>query len=171
MRGKDMTKTAHPPIVRAALIRSAVPVSPGHDVTRATMRFFGVVLGMAAAGLWLVPGAFEDGSEMLVRLVISVLFMGIALGLWGAGRAGRYDEEFQLDFSNGRLSHLYRGPDGIARVAGHYCFDDLEDISLNQGVLQARLAGGQDILRVVVGHQIEAQIAEKFTSLRLARAV
>lgn len=151
-------------------VRPSVPVSASRDVTRATMRFFGVVLGMAALGLWLVPGAFADGSEMLVRLVMSVLFLGIAMGLWGAGRSGRYDEEFQLDFSQGRLSHLYRGRDGIARLAGQYCFDDLEDISLDHGVLQARLAGGQDILRVVVGHQIEAQILEKFAGLRQAQA-
>lgn len=143
----------------------STPRPEGQDVTRATMRFFAVVLGMAALGLWLVPGATLDGAEMLVRLVMSLLFFGIAAGLWGAG-SPRYDEEFHLDITNHRLSHVLRGRDGIARLKGAYGFDDLEDISLKGGVLMARLAGGQEVLRVAVGTHLEPGVMDKIAQMR-----
>lgn len=135
-------------------------------VTRLTMKFFGVVLGMASLGLWLVPGAALDGAEMLVRLVMSFLFLGIAAGLWGAGRAPGFDEEFQLDISNHRLNHVLRGRDGIARLAGQYRFEDMDELSLDHGVLKARLAGGREVLRVAVGAHLEPDVMERFSRLR-----
>jgi hypothetical protein len=115
-------------------------------VMQETSKFFGVVLGLAALGLWLVPGAFEDGATVLVRLVISFLFVGIAVCLWGAGRQ-RFDDEFVVDFSTQRLSHVSRGKDGIARVRGDYGLDPL---SLRAGVVLAREADGTEIVRMVL---------------------
>ncbi|WP_319823445.1 hypothetical protein [Thalassovita sp.] len=131
----------------------------GQAITRETMKFFGVVLGLASCGLWLVPGAAGDGAEMLVRLVLSFLFLGIAAGLWGAGRV-RLDDEFHLDVTNHRLDHMLRGQDGIARLKRRYGFDDLEEISLKGGVLMARLAGGQEVLRVAVGSHLEPGVRD-----------
>ncbi len=139
--------------------------SGGQAVTRETMKFFGVVLGLASLGLWLVPGATGDGAELLVRLVLSFLFLGIAVGLWGAGRV-HFDEEFHLDVTNHRLDHVLRGQDGIARLKRRYGFDDLEEVSLQGGVLMARLAGGQEVLRVAVGSHLDAGVKD---SLRLMR--
>ena len=135
------------------------------SVTQATMKFFGMVLGLAAVGLWLVPGAMQDGAEMLVRLVMSFLFFGIAAGMWGAGRA-EFAEEFHLDVSNHRLNHVLRGRDGIARLQGQYGFDEMEEISLTGGILKARLTGGQEVLRVAVGTHLDPSVLQSLQGLR-----
>lgn len=141
------------------------------DITRMTMRFFGVVLGMASLGLWLVPGAALDGVELLMRLVLSFLFLGIAAGLWSAGKLPDYDEEFQLDLNNHKLNRVLRGRDGVATLAGQYRFEDMDELSLDHGVLRARLAGGQDVLRVAVGARLEPGVAQMLNGWRKRLAV
>lgn len=112
-----------------------------------TSKFFSVVLGLSAIGLWLVPEAFDDGAVVLVRFVISFLFVGIAVCLWGVGRQ-QFDEEFLVDMSAQRLTHVLRGRDGIARTQGEYGLDAL---SLEAGVLLARESDGQEVIRLEVG--------------------
>lgn len=133
------------------------PLHDGHsdarDIMQHTMKFFSIVLGMSALGLWLVPGAVDDGAEALVRLVMSLLFLGIAVGLWGAG-SPRFDEEFHLDIVNHRLTHVLRGQDGIARTKGQY---GLEDLSMDDGVLLARKFDGREILKLSVGKGLDAR--------------
>ncbi|THD74626.1 hypothetical protein E7681_06540 [Thalassobius vesicularis] len=139
-------------------------------LTRATMRFFGVVLGMVALGLWLVPGAFDDAAEALMRGLMSALFLGIAVGLWGAGQT-RFDDEFHLDLENHQLRHMMRGQDGIARLRKRYRFDDLDEITLQGGVLMARLTGGREVLRVAVDQQLEPGVMERLRGLSKRPAV
>lgn len=141
-------------------------IQENQDVTRSTMRFFGVVLGLASVGLWLVPGATLDGAEMLVRLVLSFLFMGIAIGFWGGGRTDDYQEEFQLDVDNSKLNHILRGRDGMARLAGQYRFDEMEELSLERGVLLARLSGGREVFRVAVGSRLEPDVMKSLSGMR-----
>lgn len=147
------------------LTRLSAPMRGSQEVTQSTMKFFGIVLGMASLGLWLVPGATLDGAEMLVRLVLSFLFLGIAVGLWGAG-GNRFDEEFHLDVENYQLNHILRGRDGIARIQGRYGFDEMEEISLKGGILMARLSGGREVLRVAVGNHLDPNVMDKLAMMR-----
>ncbi|MGH1356043.1 MAG: hypothetical protein ACRBBS_13300 [Thalassovita sp.] len=136
--------------------------SDARDIMQQTMKFFSIVLGMSAFGLWVVPGATEDGAEALVRLVVSFLFLGIAVGLWGAGRPD-FDEEFHLDIVNHQLTHILRGHDGIARTQGQYGLDALD---IDNGVLEARNAGGRGTLRLSVGDHLDARTSELLAGMR-----
>jgi len=48
--------------------------------------FFGVVLVMAAAGLWLVPGSVLLAEIMLIKLMLSMAFLLGGVFLYHAGR-------------------------------------------------------------------------------------
>jgi hypothetical protein len=138
------------------------PHSDARDIMQQTTKFFSIVLGLSAFGLWLVPGATEDGAEALVRMVVSFLFLGIAIGLWGAGRP-QFDEEFHLDIVNHQLTHVLRGQDGIARTQAKYGLDEL---IVDGDTVQARGAGGRDALRLPIADRLDSRTLEALSTLR-----
>lgn len=142
--------------------RSLLRASDGRDIMQQTMKFFSLVLVLAALGMWLVPGAADDGAEALVRLVISLLFLGIGISLWGVGRP-RFDEEFHLDVDNLRLTHVLRGRDGIARLQEQIALDLLE---LDDGVLLARQAKSRKILSLPVAEGLDAGAVQLLSGMR-----
>ncbi|WP_420567578.1 hypothetical protein [Thalassovita sp.] len=150
-----MTKASH---------ENSRPLAQDTDarhIMQHTLKFFSLVLGLAAIGMWLAPGAADDGAEALVRLVVSFLFLGIGAGLWGAGRP-RFEEEFHLDVVNHRLTHVLRGRDGIARTQEQFGMDQLD---LEGGVLTARKSGGQS-LRLPISDCLDARALELLAGMR-----
>ena len=79
-------------------------------VMRGTQRFFGVVLLLAAGGLWLQPGALVDADVMLFKLAMSIALFVVAAGLLQSGRSER-TVEVELDPGKAelRLVRVRRG--------------------------------------------------------------
>lgn len=110
-------------------------------------RFVGVVLMLAAVGMWILSGPLWDAEMMLVRLAISVLFMCLGLMLLHAGRDGLRDE-IHLDQTAHELRHVQRGRDGIARVVRRLPLADLGGASIAQDTLTLRCKAGEIVMEV-----------------------
>jgi hypothetical protein len=90
------------------------------------------------------------------------LFLGIAVGLWGAGRE-KFDEEFHLDIVNHQITHVLRGSDGIARRQQQY---GLGELDLDDGVLEARKLNGGGVLRLPLGNRLDARTMDILAGMR-----
>lgn len=110
-------------------------------------RFVGVVLMLAAVGIWILSGPLWDAEMMLVRLAISVIFMCLGLILLQAGRDELRDE-IHLDQTADELRHVQRGRDGIARVVRCLPLATLGEASIAQDTLTLRCKAGEIVMEV-----------------------
>ena len=110
-------------------------------------RFVGVVLMLAAVGIWLLSGSLWDAEMMLLRLGVSVVFMCLGLALLHAGRKTARDE-IHLDHRAGELRHVRRGHDGIARVRQRLALHDLAEVVIDEDRLLLRGKCGQILLEL-----------------------
>ncbi len=110
-------------------------------------RFVGVVLMLAAVGIWLMSGSLWDAEMMLLRLGVSVVFMCMGLVLLHAGRRTARDE-IHLDLRAGELRHVRRGHDGIARVRQQLAMRDLSEVVIDEDRLLLRGNCGQVLLEL-----------------------
>ena len=110
-------------------------------------RFVGVVLIIAAVGMWILSGPLWDAEMMLVRLAVSVFFLCLGLMLLQAGRGGLRDE-IHLDQNARELRHVRRGPDGIARVIRRFALADLGDATIKEDTLTLRGKAGEIVMEV-----------------------
>lgn len=137
-------------------VPAAGPIAPGLSragsvrrgalrTLRGGARFAGVVLILASVGIWMLNGPLWDAQMMLMRLAISVLFMGLGLMLLQSGR-GRVSDEIHLDPVARELRHIQRGADGIARVRMRFALDDLGDVETGEGRLTLWSRRGEIVL-------------------------
>jgi hypothetical protein len=110
-------------------------------------RFTGVVLMLAAVGIWIISGPLWDAEMMLVRLAVSVLFMCSGLMLLNAGR-GQLRDEVHLDTRTQELRHIQRGPDGIARIKRSFALTELGQITVSDDQLILTAHGGDILLEL-----------------------
>lgn len=110
-------------------------------------RFIGVVLMLAAVGVWLISAPLMDAQMMLLRLGVSVLFMCLGLVLLHAGRRTARDE-IHLDRRAGELRHIRRGHDGIGRVRQRITLNKLAEVVIDEDRLLLRGDCGQILLEL-----------------------
>lgn len=110
-------------------------------------RFAGVVLMLAAVGIWLLSGSLWDAEMMLLRLGVSVVFMCLGLALLHAGRRTARDE-IHLDQRARELRHIRRGHDGIARVRQRLALHDLAEVVIDEDRLLLRGICGRILLEL-----------------------
>ena len=130
--------------------------------------FVGVVLCLSAFGLWLVPARLSGPDAITIRAALTCLFVGIGFLLFHMGRRDSL-EELAIDFNAGKLLHMERGADGIARLRGSLDFADLESLDANGNCLIARARGGEVLHVALAGNIPEAacaRIADSFGSAR-----
>ncbi|UYV35855.1 hypothetical protein N4R57_12365 [Rhodobacteraceae bacterium D3-12] len=121
----------------------------GHATSAALATFFGVVLCVAALGLWLVPGASFDPALMLIKLGLSIFLMiGGSMFLVAARRDTH--PEVQLDSRRGILRVIERNDRGRVEDTFEVAYDDLSEVDFRDGMLIARDHHGQSILEVPV---------------------
>ena len=121
----------------------------GHATSGALASFLGVVLCVAALGLWLVPGASFDPSLMLMKLGLSIFFMiGGAMCLAAARRDSH--PEVELDARRGVLRVLERNARGRVESAVEFSYDDLSEVDFRDGMLIARDHHGRTIVEMPV---------------------
>ena len=111
---------------------------PARRAFAGVLRFAGVVLMLAAVGIWILSVPLLDAEMMLVRLAVSVLFMCCGLMLLHAGRRQGRDE-IHLDPRSRELRHVHRGRDGIARTRRSLSLADIGGITVadNQLIVQS----------------------------------
>lgn len=115
--------------------------------------FGGVVLCLAAVGLWFDPRAMASPETIIIRSGLTCLFIGIGFSLFNHGN-DRSSEEIQLDLEAGVLRHAMRGTDGIARLKHSYSLADLRSITVADDHLVAVSLQGREVLRVPVAMAI-----------------
>jgi len=140
----DLTPVVAPstrPFIAVSMKRS------GLSAFASAARFTGVVLMLAAVGMWMLNGPLWDAEMMLMRLAVSVLFMCAGLGLLQIGRACPQDE-IHFDARKGQLRHVQRGMDGIARVQQGFALCDLGDIAIDEDMMILRDRSGEVVMEL-----------------------
>ncbi|MEE4347336.1 MAG: hypothetical protein V2I53_11120 [Paracoccaceae bacterium] len=110
-------------------------------------RFTGVVLMLAAVGIWILSGPLLDAEMMLVRLTVSLLFMCTGLMLLHGGR-GSVRDEIHLDPQTRELRHVQRGRDGIARTRRSFAMTDLGEITISDDQLILKSGTGEVVMEL-----------------------
>lgn len=121
----------------------------GHATSAAISTFFGVVLCVAALGLWLVPGASFDPSLMLVKLGLSIFLM-IGGSMFLAASRRDTHPEVHLDSRRGLLRVVERNQRGRVEDSFEIAYDDLSEIDFREGMLIARDHHGRSVVEVPV---------------------
>jgi hypothetical protein len=121
--------------------------SAGRAGLSVLMRFVGIVLMMAAAGIWLLSVPRLDAEMMLIRLAASVLFLCTGLMLLQARRSPVRDE-IQLDPRSGELRHVQRGRDGIARTRHSFKIAELGAITIVDDQVTLRSVTGDVVMHL-----------------------
>ncbi len=104
------------------------------QILAAASRFIGVVLLLAALGIWITASPFADPALVLVRAGISALFLCFGLFFLQSGR-GAMQDEIHLDSKRRELRYIQRGPDGIARLRRQIALGDLGRIASDGDLL------------------------------------
>jgi len=115
----------------------------GSDLRRGALRLIGVALAAAAPGLWVLPTVTADPAMMLMKLVFS-------FGLFWAGllclHTARHPDprpEVQIDRRKGLLHVIHPAQGRAPERAVMHRIDDLQELSLRDGMLRARDRSGQ----------------------------
>lgn len=82
-------------------------------IFRAVMVFLGVVLCLAAFGLWLVPEAIAEAQ--VIRAGLTFLFVGGGFALYRQGRDDRLMQVYELDPVSDELRQIEISPGGMRR--------------------------------------------------------
>lgn len=130
-------------VLGAAPVRESGP-------RRAVRIFAGSTLVLAALGTWIMPQGAQDAAMMLIRLGFSstMLLSGVMLLLPPRGPVDAPEIHFDPVTRQVRIVQ----PDteaGQTRIAVH-ALDDLEEVTLRDGVLRARDASGRIVLALHV---------------------
>lgn len=118
-------------------------------------RYFGVVLLLAAVGLWMAPGTSMDEGVVPLKLGVSVLFLltgGVAL--WSSGNDRR--DEMQVDLERQELRRGYRRGNGRFVTVADLPLSDAGDLFLTRmgqgpSVLYVRRKSSPQALEIASG--------------------
>lgn len=109
------------------------------------MRIVSVTLGsgltMAAFGIWAVPGSFLESDLLVIKSMLSLIFLYFGYVMLAAGRQ-EIRESVQLDLRNRVLSVQTIGSDELVRSTRRYTFDELGRLELRGRVLRAHDRSG-----------------------------
>jgi len=111
------------------------------DIVRMGLRLAAAGLIAAAFGLWIMPPGAADPVLMLIKMLFSIILFGAGvLGLHAARRPDRHTG-VQIDRKARELRVVTADSDGSHDVVIHR-FDDLQELSLRDGLLSARNRSG-----------------------------
>lgn len=113
---------------------------------RAVMVFAGVVLCLAAFGLWLVPEAVSNPESQVIRAGLTCLFVGVGFALFHKGRDVPPAIEVELDLQRAELRHIARASNGAGRVVMRAPLADLTFERADSATVVALTAKGEEVL-------------------------
>lgn len=139
------------------VIRDPGPRSGASLVTAAASRFLGVILLMAALGLWVLPDTTHGTDVFGMKLAAMVMFTVFGGYLSWAGGV-REHLEFHVDTHRCELRIGRRGLRGAFRLTSRLSFNEIASVYLLRSKdherptrLFLRLAGRSDALEVASG--------------------
>lgn len=94
-----------------------------------TSRFAGLILLMAAAGLWVLPDSLLLGDLIGIKVALAVMFLIFGGYLFWAGRHARHPE-FQVDLQHREIRIGTRTLSGKFRKIGRVEFDHVGSVFL-----------------------------------------
>ncbi|MEO8531167.1 MAG: hypothetical protein ABI459_08075, partial [Deltaproteobacteria bacterium] len=109
------------------VVRPAEDVMARSAVLEMAAMFGGVFLYMFAIGQWLLPGSLQDVSVLPMKIMLTVLPMGLGLYLITLARHGLV-RELQLDWVKGELRFVMRNRLGVGRLARKMPFREVARI-------------------------------------------
>jgi len=138
------------PPLRTCSVHENTEPADDRGLLRLVLGLTGAGLVAAALGIWVVPSHDADPAMMLVKLLFSVgLFWSGALGLH-ASRRRDTRPEVQVDRKAREMRVLTPGPGVGMQVAVHR-LDDLQELSLRDGLLSARDTSGRLVVSLELG--------------------
>jgi hypothetical protein len=144
------------------VIRSADRSRVGLQAAQFISWSIGLAAAVASLGLWVIPGSGESGSDLGMRLGLSVVLAGMAvLLLWYASRGA--DVEVQIDTLKGEVREVIRNRAGKPTLIGRYGFDAIGGAFLDRrygkaGEAALKLRYRNTNTLVTVAHGAVAQI-------------
>lgn len=133
------------------------------NVMCAVAHFVGVILVLAAIGLWFVPGAFGDAQTAMMRFAVSLLFGASGLVLLSKRKVSTRSE-IEIDPIRSELRHYHRGADGVSRLVGRHAMSDVNVTWMTSR--NARIWGADGALLMDVALETEADAADVVSALR-----
>lgn len=127
-------------------------------------RFVGVLLLMAAAGLWLAPSAAQGVELFPFKLGVSSIFAVFGAWLVWAGRRGM-DHSFEFDTKSAELRHGARDFRGRFHAHGALAFAEIASVHMvgardetEVPRLFLRLAGRNEGLQIAQGDEAVLEV-------------
>jgi hypothetical protein len=119
-------------------------------VNRSGRVFLGSVLAISALGLWLVPVADGDTGMRLIKILVSLVLLGL-----GAMFISSIDEaealpEIQIDTQNRELRIMQLDKSCKQTLVARHKLDDLTEVSLKDQVLTAKSKTGETVISLPV---------------------
>jgi hypothetical protein len=117
------------------LIRSLDPLPLWLVLAQVFSWVAGIVLAIAAFGLWAFPSAQED--LLAFRLALSVVLLGTAAFLlWFASRGAR--SEIQVDVRQREVREIVRNKAGRPTLIGRYPFEEIGGVFLDRSTARGQ---------------------------------
>ncbi|WP_294607117.1 hypothetical protein [Roseovarius sp.] len=124
------------------------------DLRRALKGFFGSVLILSSAGVWLVTSGGTDGAMMLIKLVFSLSLFCAGAMCFSTLEGEDTGPEVQVDAKYRQLRVVETGADGQTTRVQVYDLDDLSELSLRDRVLTARDKVGRQVVALPVSDRV-----------------
>jgi len=120
------------------------------SVNRSGRVFLGAVLVISALGLWLVPVSEGDAGMKLIKLLISLVLLGLGAMFLSSIDDRKDAPEIQVDTQARELRVLRADAAGQMTVVAIYNLDGLSDVTLEDKLLTARGPDGELVVSLPV---------------------
>ncbi|MCB1336412.1 MAG: hypothetical protein KDK10_02780 [Maritimibacter sp.] len=124
------TQTGGPRIEETAygyVIRDGERPGPLHRFTAETGRFFGVILLMAASGLWVLPDSLHGDEFIGIKVAVAIMFLTVGGYFFWIGRHPRHPE-FHIDVGRREIRIGQRDPKGNLRTSARLDFETVSSV-------------------------------------------
>ena len=148
------------PVYWGYILRDTRPVQTYVQLAQASGWVMGMLLMMAAFGVWLFPSAIALESDMFgFRMAVTTaLFAGGLLMLWYASRGRR--AEVQIDTSIAEVREVLRHKTNRATLTGRFRFEDIGGVFIDRRnasrgfvTLQMRVGNSHRLITVAKGRE------------------
>ena len=120
------------------------------SVNRSGRVFLGAVLVISALGLWLVPVSEGDAGMKLIKLLISLVLLGLGAMFLSSIDARKDAPEIQVDTQARELRVLRPDAAGQMTIVAVYNLDGLSDVTLKDKLLTAHGPEGELVVSLPV---------------------
>lgn len=135
-------------------------------VNRSGRVFLGFVLVISAVGLWLVPVTEGDAAMRLIKLLISLVLLGLG-GMFISSISERESvPDVVIDTKARELRVVHRGSRMGRAVETRYALDDLADVSINNNLFSAIAKSGGTIVAIPVpDNRVQATLRKALSNM------